>query len=151
MERLLMNLREIDRLVAKKVMGWRLKSFPGGGGGFSAWLNDDGKIIKYENDYTLDAQPYDFWRPTTNIADAWQVVEKLERANLRVLVKSCSVKDSGVKIGIAKKGDWFCNVINEDENGNIIEKFPTYSKTPALAICLSALKSMGVDIEEKEH
>src|SRR5690606_29597765 len=121
-----MNLREIDRLVAEKVMGWRLKSFPGGGGGFSAWLNDDGKIMKYENDCTLDAQPYDFWRPTTNIADAWQVVEKFESVDL-------TKKELGYICWIHDNGGSECNNIPQE--------------TAPLAICLAALKTVGVEVE----
>jgi Phage ABA sandwich domain len=129
-----MNLREIDRLVAEKVMGWRLKSFPGGGGGFSAWLNDDGKIVKYENDCTLHAQPYDFWRPTINITDAWQVVEKLKIAVIP-------------QAGGAPKNMQYLAEIDDRPLGKHYEAF---AETAPLAICLVALKAVGVEVNIDE-
>lgn len=124
-----MNLRKIDRLVAEKVMGWRLKSFPGEGGGFSAWLNDDGKIIKYENNCTLHAQPYDFWKPTTNIADAWQVVKEFYEKGDKVTVTNT--------LG----GNWCCYISTG------LGQFSAIAETAPLAICLAALKACDIEVE----
>ena len=124
-----MNLRKIDRLVAEKVMGWRLKSFPGEGGGFSAWLNDDEKIIKYENNCTLHAQPYDFWKPSTNIADAWQVVKKFYEKGDKVIVTNT--------LG----GNWCCYI----HAG--LGQFSAIAETAPLAICLAAMKACGIEVK----
>jgi len=133
-----MNLREIDRLVAEKVMGWRLKSFPGEGGGFSAWLNDDGKIIKYENNCTLHAQPYDFWKPTTNIADAWKVVEKLQK--------------DGWHIELYNENEKWCFDLTKYNEFMFVDRFYRASAEDAsLAICLAALKAVGVEVEVTEQ
>lgn len=129
-----MNLREIDRLVAEKVMRWRLKSFAGGGGGFVAWVDDDGKIVKYENDCTLHAHPIAFWKPTTNITDAWQVVEKIiEQFGSYSLTK---IKDGG----------HYCEVLYWNRGAfDIIAEVE--AETAPLAICLAALKAVGVEME----
>jgi hypothetical protein len=127
-----MNLREIDRLVAEKVMGWRLKSFAGAGGGFSAWLNDEGQLVRYETDCTLQAQPDEFWRPTVNIADAWLVVEKLK---IVVIPQA----------GDPPKDMQYLAEIYRQPFGNNCEAF---AETAPLAICLAALKAIGVDVND---
>lgn len=121
-----MDSREIDRLVAEKVMGWRLKSFAGAAGGFTAWVNDDGKIVKYENDCTLHVHQYDFWRPTINIADAWQVVEKFEIVEINRIMDGYSCEITLFDPFRIRRGE---------------------AKTAPLAICLAALKAVGVDVE----
>ncbi|MED4718257.1 MULTISPECIES: BC1872 family protein [Bacillaceae] len=57
-----MNNREIDRLVAEKVMGWTLKEMTA----TSAWMDSQGG-------WTL----YQMWKPSTDMRDAWLVAEKL--------------------------------------------------------------------------
>ena len=129
-----MNLREIDRLVAEKVMKWRLKSFAGAGGGFTAWINDKGEIIKYENDCTLQIQPNseEFWRPTINIVDALQVAEKWR------LYEIHKVDDKYIC--------WIYDESNKEANF-----YEAEAKSLPLAICLTALKVVGSEVEINER
>jgi hypothetical protein len=127
-----MNLREIDRLIAEKVMG--CEEAP------SIWFNDYDKSKKYYciSD-TLDKEiniieyvdrgwvQYLFY-PSENIADAWQVVEKLD-------VEEFSISKFGQEYHV-----WV-----EIELGG--EGFLIKSKTAPLAICLAALKAVGIEVE----
>ena len=71
--------RELDALAAEKVMGWRKKTFPGGGGGFTAWVDENEKVMKLISNSTMSETCYrcDYFRPSTDIAAAWEVVEKM--------------------------------------------------------------------------
>ena len=130
-----MDLREIDRLIAEKVMRWRLKSFAGAAGGFTAWVNDAGKIVKYENDCTLHVHQYDFWRPTINIVDAWQVVNKIKE-------KRFSIRERFI--------DELQKEVTPEETrnrGNLVDKgWMIFLMTPK-DICLAALKAYGIEVE----
>lgn len=70
--------RELDALVAEKVMGWRMKTFPGGGGGFTAWVDENEKVMKLISNSTMSETCYrcDYFRPSTDIAAAWEVEDK---------------------------------------------------------------------------
>lgn len=71
----------IDRLVAEKVMGWNEKEIID--------MDDYPRIAICE---AFTDTPFDF-SPTTNIADAWQVVEKIiEQFGSYSLTK---IKDGG--------------------------------------------------------
>ena len=69
--------RELDALVAEKVMGWRKKTFPGGGGGFTAWVDENGKVMKLISNSTMSETCYrcDYFRPSTDIVDAFEAEE----------------------------------------------------------------------------
>lgn len=71
--------KRLDSWIAEKVMGWRKKTFPGGGGGFTAWVNEDGKVMRLISNSTMSETCYrcDYFRPSTDIAAAWEVVEKM--------------------------------------------------------------------------
>lgn len=58
--------RELDALVAEKVMGWRLQ-------GQSYWLCGD--------DVVHDVL---FWNPSTDMYAAWEVVEKMQCAHVHI-------------------------------------------------------------------
>jgi Phage ABA sandwich domain len=106
-----MNLREIDRLVAEKVMGLKIDDY--------YFVLDEkglreGELLNY----------------STNIEDAWQVVEKLD-------VEEFSISKFGKEYHV-----WV-----ETELGG--EGFLIKSKTAPLAICLAALKAVGVEVNIK--
>jgi len=67
--------RELDALIAEKVMGWRKKTFPGGGGGFTAWVDENEKVMKLISNSTMSETCYrcDYFRPSTDISAAWEV------------------------------------------------------------------------------
>lgn len=94
-----LNLRQIDALVAEKVMGW----------GDNPW------------------QPF---FPSTDIAHAWQVLERL--------------KDKGYifGIGIDEDGKYVCTIFFDGAGW-----FEETAETVQLAICLSALKAVGYEGE----
>ena len=112
-----MNLCEIDRLVAEKVMGWEVP-----------YEYDDIGIMAYTNEKGTFA-----FSPSTKIADAWQVVEKLQN------------------------NDWCIELYNEDKTWCVdltkynsfisVDRFHrTSAKDASLAICLVALKAYGIDV-----
>lgn len=122
-----MNLREIDRLIAEKVMGWEP-------------VYDDGDLISFVTEFgTLFFSDDDEseWSPTIDIADAWKVVEKIiEQFGSYSLTK---IKDGGHYCEVLYWNHGAFDVIAEAE-----------AKTAELAICLAALKSVGVEVEVNE-
>ncbi len=54
--------RELDALVAEKVMGWELKG--------GVWWDREARPALREDKY---------WHPSTSIADTWLVVEEMRR------------------------------------------------------------------------
>jgi len=69
----------LDALAAEKVMGWRKKTFPGGGGGFTAWVDENEKIMKLISNSTMSETCYrcDYFRPSTDIAAAFEAETKV--------------------------------------------------------------------------
>ena len=63
--------RELDALVAEKVMGWRIKG--------KDWVDEHGRYQGAVETYWViaDGGPSKGWHPSTDIAAAWLVVEKL--------------------------------------------------------------------------
>jgi Phage ABA sandwich domain len=119
-----MNLREIDRLVAEKVMGWEP-------------FYDDGDLISFVTEFgTLFFSDDDEseWNPTIDIADAWQVVEKLKNTGDVLIAKDFDDNQWEVEITI-----W--------QNESIHKHFVVKAETAPLAICLAALKSVGVEVD----
>ena len=94
-------MRRIDVFVAEKVMGWSKHSV--------VWYIDD-KPFRISD-----------FSPSTQIADAWLVVEKLkERFDIEI---SCNVQG------------WTMYVYNDTYSG-------IYAPAAPLAICLAALKAV---------
>lgn len=73
--------REMDALIALKVMGWKLspKKTDGIREFGSVWLDENGTVTRFQED---KRPPYDwdmeYFCPSTNISSAWEVVEKLK-------------------------------------------------------------------------
>jgi hypothetical protein len=65
--------RELDELVAEQVMGWQTSISWGG----SYWI--DGFVVEREKVK---------WNPSTDIAAAWEVVEKMHDSGLKFMVRS---------------------------------------------------------------
>lgn len=113
--------RDLDALVAEKVMGWRLLG--------------NGTAYKDETIVPID---YVLKNYSTDIAAAWGVVEYLDRATVITRLNSewCSVELGPRRL----------------EPGDPVEKYgnmgPTAkANTAPLAICLAALKAVGVEVE----
>ena len=69
--------RELDVLIAEKVMGWSKKTFPGGGGGFTAWVDENERVMKLIANSTMNETCYrcDYFRPSTDIAATFEAEE----------------------------------------------------------------------------
>lgn len=123
-----MTNREIDALVAEKVMGWM--PFP----------LADGEVMEgyYYNGITTWPTPAPNY--STNIADAWQVVEML----------SDEYEYDHVTISSSNKV-WYCDIVKNlpaNEDGELdSDVWDHTASTAPMAICLAALKAMGVEIE----
>ena len=112
-----MTERERDALVAERVMGWsRVHG--------NEWLNSAGKLM---------IRPGRF---STDIAAAWQVVERMHK-NYWVASVSNPLPDDN-----EGEGDW---VSASFFDGMGI--FDARMDTAPAAICLAALRACGVDIE----
>jgi Phage ABA sandwich domain len=106
-----MNLREIDRLVAEKVMGWKLCKY-----GF--WETEFGD---------LDSETE--WNPTESLDDAWVILDQFDDYEL---------------YGSPFKNEYRCKVKKDDKWFSAES-----SESSALAICLAALKAVGVEVNNK--
>jgi Phage ABA sandwich domain len=122
-----MNLREINHLIATKVMGWELLKVKNHyGDEVGIWI--DPKINKFKA--FLEGVKEDEFSPTTNIADAWQVVEKFD---FNYLYRSKDFAD----------GKWECKLSRKDER-----VYYAVAETAPLAICLAALKAVALEVGE---
>lgn len=113
-----MNLKEINRLIATKVMEWSVYKEKSGFEWYA--VVEDGKFKFIRSVVTFE--------PTTDIRDAWKVVDKFVNDDIYFEM----VKPD-------KDGSFICliGMLNE----------PTKADTAPLAICLAALKAVGVNIE----
>jgi hypothetical protein len=109
-----MTPRQRDALVAEKVMGW-IKSTERP----QRWITDYGALHE------------DYWRPTSSIAAAWEVVEKMRSNGWEFELDS----------DVDRINEWCATFVTLSavERG-ISPKAPE-------AICLAALRAVGVDVE----
>ncbi|TCJ98221.1 UNVERIFIED_ORG: hypothetical protein BDK47_1187 [Anoxybacillus amylolyticus] len=110
-----MDSRAIDRLVAEKVMGWVQGEYAK-----DKWYYKKNEQIQGMAKFIND------WNPSTNIADAWQVVEKFEIVEINRIMDGYSCEITLFDPFRIRRGE---------------------AKTAPLAICLAALKAVGVDVE----
>lgn len=126
-----LDLRKIDSLVAEKVMGWRLKKTSVS----DYWVGEhDGK----NGDWAL----VHMWKPSTDMRDAMEIVNALDKEFY--LVRRNDTGKWVASFGFL--GDE-CIECGEEvfgvENQAILE-------TAELAICLAALKAVGVEVDVDE-
>ena len=110
---------ELDSLIAEKVMGWHKENRPhdwGGGDTADFWLTADGKT-PYP---TTRWGQVGYFQPSTDIAAAWQVVEKLRKE---------------WDVGFEEWAEGWCCTL---DNGIVWGQGKTFSH----AICLAALKAV---------
>jgi hypothetical protein len=116
-----MNLRAIDRLVAEKVMGWKLVTY-----GTDKYLKrENGSAFKFEK-----------WSPTNNITDAWKVVNKIKESRFSIRKRFITELQKEVT---PKK--------TRDEGMLVDAGWVIFLLTPK-AICLAALRTYGIDIDD---
>jgi len=122
-----MKPKEIDRKLATDVMGWHVccacpsQTEPYGRPYGNAW-----------RDNKTDRQMYDFgkFKPSTNIAHAFKVVEKLWELGYYVRISNWVAGTGSGKL-------WECVVVETQTVLADIE-----ADTPAMAICLAAMEAV---------
>lgn len=146
-----MSERERDTLVATHVFGWKPIPCPEQGESWDDAQLNYNETYRYwycchcligENAYTGEAVE-DVWpliqhQPTnpplaytTDMNAAWQVVERFGAAEVRKWPNVRRYEDKPYSCSIATHG----------------QTFSEWGKTPAEAICLAALRAVGVTIE----
>lgn len=103
-----MTNREIDKEVAEKVMGWR-------------WSKPDEQGAMYNHPNAIG------FKPSTDISDAWLVVEKMIEKCFTHCDFRCITNNS-----------WFVNFRKDSYSTGIT----VLEDTPSMAICLAALKAI---------
>lgn len=102
--------RELDALVAEKVMGWKERV------DFDCIVEDTDVLIRYEP-FSMEVREF---HPSTDISAAWEVVEK--------------IVSKGFSIQLDFEGDDYAFWINSGTR-----KLYEYGKTAPEAICRAAL------------
>ena len=113
-----MKSREIDVLIATKVMGW--------------------KPTEHPDKFTFDGGEYHIQDWSTDIKAAWEIVEKLSKNTVSFMLEQDFVDQNDL---------WFARFVvcvDEDQNTNECE---AEAQCPAMAICLAALETVGVEGE----
>lgn len=114
---------ELDALVAEKVMGWKRLESPSGD--YAPWEDDKGK----RRNTWVAARSFAGlleWSPSTDIAAAWEVVEKLNESVLFVTVE--------LKPGSGARA--LCQIIDISKQLRSIH----YGESAPEAICRAALE-----------
>ncbi|EOO44242.1 MULTISPECIES: BC1872 family protein [Bacillus] len=113
----------IDKVIAERVMGW----------------NHNGEY----HTYYVAGSNLEF-SPSTDMNHTLLVMEKLKELGFSTLLRDCSNEDCGiVKSKEATRDDYYCSI----STGSIYSekfRFKSIAKTPQMAVCLSALKAVGV-------
>ena len=118
----------LDALVAEKVMGWTWYKPPAHLHLLSYWTDgverQDAQSVTLPHECTKGT-----WSPSSSIAAAWEVVEKF------------SDPEHGSFVDLWRRSDgWHCEIRSDTGNGFSAES----GLTAPLAICLAALKAIGV-------
>ncbi len=116
-----MTLDELDRLAAEKVMGW----IPYGKLYFYVGVGLDSKKID---------QRQDEWQPTRNIAQAWQLLEKIQAMNILPGIST-----------LPSRNIW---AVYLSENGRPANFVSAEATTAPEAITRACLKASGVILDE---
>jgi len=122
-----MDTREIDALIAEKVMGWKLsKQQISIEGWADVWRNEDGEIMAYDRE----------WKPTSEISDAWQVEEKIHSE------AGPEIAAYIVALNEITFGDFYA--------GRALDNYGTLWRmvhASPLNRCLAALEAVGVEVQ----
>lgn len=124
---------ELDRLVAEKVMWWSwVKTHvPAGVNAFYDWQ----EASDYEGPDRRGKGFCSPWHPSTNIAHAWEVVERMESLGYEFFAGH-SVRQSS--------GKYFVQFTATTPVNGPREYVEKEASTMPLAICRAALAAMGV-------
>jgi len=132
-----MNNQDIDELIATRIMGWEKRQ---------AYFHPSNPKYWFDGDSSERQIIANAWRPSTNIAQAWEVVEKMIE------------KGFYINIGTDDLNQFFCALvygetsIEEDGIQKILKEkvFSAEEKTAPLAICLAALKAVEGSITNEQ-
>ena len=129
--------RELDALVAEKVMGWSSQAdgLYWDAGNHRTRLVLGSIIAKKRDEMGLENAHGFVFAPSTNIADAWEVVERL--------VSTPGPNGDHHSVQVDYSGDAVV-VIDENEDWQV----SAIADTAPLAICLAALKAVS---QEGQH
>lgn len=119
-----MDDRALDALAAERIMGWRkidIESDRWGAGG-----------LHYSVDGDTHTHRVDRWSPTTNIAQAMELLMRIQRGGGGWFMESSAV---GVSVTIYPSED------------DPTDGFASAWGAPARAITLAALRAVGVDCD----
>jgi hypothetical protein len=130
--------RELDALIAEKVMGWSSQAdgLYWDAGNHRTRLVLGSIIAKKRDEMGLENAHGFVFAPSTNIADAWEVVRKMGMV---------LIENSGEAFG--KLDEWNVQFVGHDKEGEphwVSES----AETVELAICLAALKAKEVTGEQ---
>jgi len=138
--------RKLDALVAEKVMGWVLVNYhdPDAKPDYEDAANNDGWVWDGRGG---DAEAHQ-WHPSTDIAEAWEVVEKMKE-----LFPLVVLRDGGWRCALTIGSEFSVPMVDENLRA-YAHRRPHVAvhgcPTAPIAICLAALKSKGVDTQEFE-
>lgn len=127
--------RDLDELIAEKVMGWKRISYEQlypsqvGRKEFSMyWYDSNNKETRLAEDCNDYYQPEEAWSPSTDIASAWQVIERIKSTAGDRVTFRLEYIDSVWSYGYENLNTDIFDCIEAD--------------TAPLAICLLALKAL---------
>lgn len=126
-----MDLRKIDAMITEKVMGL----------GVLQETVDEFSVYNLIGEFA-DARPLP--RYSSDIAAAWEVVEKLRSAPDFVF----TLVDSSHTVGHST--EWYC-MVGYTRAGFDFSKAGAGANTAPLAICLAALEAGGIDVSREER
>lgn len=123
--------RELDALVAEKVMGWtKFVQYKGAEWRVGEEYIDNGDCICIP----VSIHRADEWRPSNRIQDAWTVVEKLsERFQF------------WLEFYREDKGPWCAVFFEKRDSYGEVNSHGADAETAPHAICLAALKAVGME------
>lgn len=121
-----MNNLEIDRLIAEKIMGWNIREVSDG----VKWIQAEGYELYFSDDI------YREWMPSEDMSDAWLVVEKLRERKIFTIYDAWDEKDEKI----------FCANFQYNDTYHVVD-YSAYADTAPMAICLAALKVVGVEVQ----
>ena len=125
--------RELDALVAEKVMGWTMGDYEPG----LYYTTRPGGPVAVISPTWTPRMPFHRFLPSTDIAAAWEVVERLYDLRWIIGLGSLAQNPRG----------WRCELCNmwEDDFERAPSDIEANADTAPLAICRAALLAVMVD------
>jgi len=115
----------LDKLVAQRVMGWKV-SLDSNNRDHEIMLEDSDGSIWFHNGIVR-------WHPSGDMGDAWKVVERLDHKS--ITIQFCK--------GDETKDKWYAIFFE-----GTLEHYASTSETAQLSICLAACQAAGVSETE---